>query len=441
MFEAIQENLSKIFSRLTGYGRLSPQIVDETLREIRRALLAADVNFKVAQKLIERVREKAVGKEVMESLTPAQEVIRIVRDEIIEILGGKAFEPDYENFQKPLKIILMGLQGSGKTTTAVKLAAYLKNKKGFKNPAVVACDLERPAAILQLEQMGKEASIKVFKEGSTPIEVAGNALKAGDLYDAYIFDSQGRLHVDDSMMNELRELSDFVKPHLKFLVIDAMTGQESVNVANTFEREIGFDGNIITKLDGDARGGAALSIKEVTGKPVVYAGLGEKIEDLGLFYPERIAGRIMGMGDILTLIEKAEKEVDQKKAVEAQEKLLSGEFTLEDFLEQMKVLKKMGPIKEILSLLPAQATRGLIDHIDDKMLARSEAIILSMTPEERRNPEIINASRKERIASGSGTTIQEVNRILKSYFEAKKMIKSFKKLPKKRFRVKFPFVG
>lgn len=441
MFESIHENLSKIFSRLAGYGKLSPEIVDETLREIRRALLSADVNFKVTQNFVKRVREKAIGKEVMESLTPAQEVIRIVRDEIVKILGDQASEPDYQNIDKPLKIILMGLQGSGKTTTALKLAVYLRDKKMFSKPAVIACDLERPAAVLQLEQMAKETSVKVLREGKTPLEVARNAINNRDLYDVYIFDSQGRLHIDELMMKQLKELSDYVDPHLKFLVIDSMTGQESVNVASTFDEEVGFDGSIITKLDGDARGGAALSIKEVTGKPIVYAGTGERVADIEVFYPDRIAGRIMGMGDVLTLIEKAEKEINQKKTVELQEKLLSGEFTLEDFLEQMKELKRIGSIKEILSFFPAQATRGLIEHVDDRMFARSEAIILSMTVEERRNPVIINASRKERIARGSGTSVQEVNKILKSYFEAKKMFKSLKKLPKKRFGVKFPFIG
>lgn len=441
MFESIHENLSKIFSRLAGYGKLSPEIVDETLREIRRALLSADVNFKVTQNFVKRVREKAIGKEVMESLTPAQEVIRIVRDEIVKILGDQASEPDYQNIDKPLKIILMGLQGSGKTTTALKLAVYLRDKKMFSKPAVIACDLERPAAVLQLEQMAKETSVKVLREGKTPLEVARNAINNRDLYDVYIFDSQGRLHIDELMMKQLKELSDYVDPHLKFLVIDSMTGQESVNVASTFDEEVGFDGSIITKLDGDARGGAALSIKEVTGKPIVYAGTGERVADIEVFYPDRIAGRIMGMGDVLTLIEKAEKEINQKKTGELQEKLLSGEFTLEDFLEQMKELKRIGSIKEILSFFPAQATRGLIEHVDDRMFARSEAIILSMTVEERRNPVIINASRKERIARGSGTSVQEVNKILKSYFEAKKMFKSLKKLPKKRFGVKFPFIG
>lgn len=441
MFELFQENLLKVFSRLKNYGRLTPEIINETLREIRRALLQADVNFKVSKEFEERVREKALGKQVTESLTPAQEVIKIVRDELVEILGSENREPDFASVKRPVKILLIGLQGSGKTTTAIKLALYLKKEKGFLKPVVVACDVERPAAILQLEQLGKSAGIEVFKgNGEDFLEIAEKAIINFANSDALIFDSQGRLHIDEDMLDQLKDLSLMIKPEFKFLVIDAMTGQEAVNVALAFDEKVGVDGLILTKLDGDARGGAALSATKVTGKPVLYIGTGERPDELSLFHPDRVANRILGMGDVLSLIEKAEKELDVKRAEEAQQKLLKGEFTLVDFLEQMREMKKLGGIKEILQMFPAEAVKEVSGILDEKDIKSTEAIILSMTPEERVNPIILNGSRKSRIAKGSGTSIQKVNQLLKSFFESKKLMKSLKKLPNKRFKVKFPFI-
>jgi signal recognition particle subunit SRP54 len=441
MFESLQESLTQIFDRLRGRGMVTPEVLDETLREIRRALLSADVNFKVARDIVEQVREKARGRKVLESLTPAQEVIRVVRDELIEALGGEAFEPDYASFERPVKVLLMGLQGSGKTTSAARLAFYLTHEKGFRRAGVVALDLERPAAVEQLSLLATQAGCEFFGPvNGDVLETARAALADPRGCDVLVFDTQGRLHVDDEMMEALASVATLVKPHVSFLVVDAMTGQEAVSIARLFDERCGFDAVILTKLDGDARGGAALSVRGVTGKPIAYAGIGEKLDALAVFHPDRMAGRILGLGDVLSLIEKAEKEVDARQAEEAQRRMLSGEFTLDDFLDQLRQMKKLGGFGEILSALPKEVTRSLGGAVpDERELKRTEAIILSMTIEERQNPSIIDGSRKARIARGSGTTVSDVNRLIQSYAQAKKLMKQLKKAPKKRFPLQFPF--
>lgn len=439
MFEGITESLRKALSIFNRYGRLTPEVIDEALKEVRKALLSADVNYRAARYLVEQIRQKASDQAVLETLTPYQTMIKIVRDELVDFLGGQPSEPDYNQYTRPVKIMLVGLQGSGKTTTAVKLASYLKNQKKMTEVAIAACDVIRPAAVEQLNQLGKASDIPVISlENADAADVASTALKQGSGFDAIIFDSQGRLHIDEAMMNELNRLSRIINPDLTFLVIDAMTGQEALSVAENFDRVTPLNGLILTKLDGDARGGAALSARYVTGKPPVYAGVGEKISDFQLYDPRRMAERILGMGDLLTLIEKAEKTIDRKKAEEAQQKLLSGTFTLEDYLEQLKELKKMGDFSKLVEQLPYEIRAGIPETFDERMIKRTEAIILSMTPEERANPAIINGSRRARIASGSGTTVQDVNQLLKSYYEMKKMFKSLKK-GKKRKKFPFPF--
>lgn len=441
MFEALQENLSAIFDRLRNRGRVSAEVLDETLREIRRALLAADVNYRVARTIVDRVRERALGRTVLESLTPAQEVIRVVRDELTEALGGAPWEPDYRALPRPTKVVLLGLQGSGKTTTAARLALRLRTERGYARPGLVALDLERPAAVEQLRVLAEEAGCEFFAPaGASAVEAARAALRDARGCDLLVFDTQGRLHVDDAMMAELRDIVAVVEPHVSFLVVDAMTGQEAVSVAEEFAAGCGFDAVILTKLDGDARGGAALSVRGVTGRPVAYAGVGEKLGDLAPFHPDRMAGRILGLGDVLTLIEKAEREVDAKTAEEASRRMLKGEFTLVDFLDQMRQLRRMGGMGEILAALPAGLTKGLPkEAFDERELRRTEAIILSMTIEERLNPSIIDGSRKARIARGSGTTVQDVNRVLASFTQARKLMKQVGKSSGKRFAIKFPF--
>lgn len=437
MFENITESLRRALSIFNKYGKLTPEVVDEALKEVRRALLAADVNYRAAKHLVERIREKATEQSVLETLTPYQTMIKIVRDELTEFLGGQAQEPDYTQFSRPVKILLTGLQGSGKTTTSIKLSLYLRKNRAMENVAVVACDVVRPAAVEQLKQLGAVNNIPVISlDGATSVEVARHAIEKAGNYDALVFDSQGRLHIDEEMMSELRQLYEVIRPDITFLVIDSMIGQEALNVAESFDKTAPVDGLILTKLDGDARGGAALSARYITGKMPVYAGVGEKVDDFQLYEPKRMAERILGMGDVLTLIEKAEKTVDRKKAEEAQRKLLSGSFTLEDYLEQIKEVKKMGDFASLIEQLPYELRSNLPDTFDDRMIKRTEAIILSMTPEERANPAIIDGSRRIRIAAGSGTTVQDVNQLLKSYYEMKKMFKSLKKGKKKR---KFPF--
>jgi signal recognition particle subunit SRP54 len=443
-FEGLSQKLQQTFKKLKGKGKLSEKDVKDGMREVKLALLEADVNFLVVKDFINKVIERAIGSEVMESLTPGQQVIKIVNDELTELMGGvpsrMAFSP-----RGITKIMLVGLQGAGKTTAAAKLAYYLK-KYNNKNPLLVACDIYRPAAIKQLQVVGEKAGVPVFSMGdrASPVDIAkagfSEAEKNGN--DVVIYDTAGRLHIDEKLMDELEEIKGAVKPDEIILVVDAMTGQDAVNAADSFNKKIGIDGVILTKLDGDTRGGAALSVKYVTGKPVKFAGVGEKIEDLEIFYPDRMASRILGMGDVLTLIEKAQQSIDEKKALEMERKLRNQQFTLEDFLEQLKQVKNMGPIDQIMGMIPGlnPGKMGPLD-IDEKELAHVEAIINSMTPEERRDPTIINGSRRRRIASGSGTRIQDVNRLLKQFEQMRKLMKQFADMGKrpKKGKLGFPF--
>lgn len=429
MFENLTDKLQSVFNRLARKGHLTESDVDAALREVRLALLEADVNYKVVKDFLARVRERAVGAEVIQSLTPAQQVIKIVHEELIKTLG----EPGKLNLtgNPPYVIMLVGLQGSGKTTTAAKLALKLR-KKGHK-PLMVAADIRRPAAITQLEVLGRQLNIPVHSEGSTvpPSQICANAVKRAEeeLLSVVILDTAGRLHIDDELMRELEEVKERTSPHEVLLVADAMTGQDAVRVAQEFHQRVGLTGLILTKVDGDARGGAAISMRAVTGVPIKFLGVGEKPDALEEFHPDRLASRILGMGDVLSLIEKAQEAIDQEKAIEAGRKLLAGEFTLEDFLVQIREVKKMGPLSQILELLPgfSNIARELSPEFTDHQLKRVEAIINSMTPEERRHPEIINASRKRRIARGSGTTVQEVNELLAQFRQVQRMMKQLKK--------------
>jgi signal recognition particle subunit SRP54 len=424
MFEAISSRLGEAFTRIRGKGRLSEADVDAALREVRLALLEADVALVVVKSLLERVRVRAVGTEVSASLSPGQQIIKIVHDELITTLGRNA-SPLASAKRAPLVILVAGLQGSGKTTSAAKLANHLK-KKG-KHPMLVAADLQRPAAIEQLETLGQRINVPVHSEpkSQTP-KLAKAAIKAARKSgnDVVIIDTAGRLQIDDELMGELGSLRDAVTPDEILLVVDAMTGQEAVNVAKGFLEHVDVTGILMTKLDGDARGGAAISTREVTGRPIKFVGLGEGIDDLDIFHPERMASRILGMGDVMTLIEKAEAAYDEDDAARAAEKMMSATFDLEDFLEQFQQLRKMGPLQSLVSMLPG-AGQALGDvQVDEADLRRVEAIIRSMTPGERRNPKTINGSRKRRIAAGSGTTPQDVNSVLKKFNEAQKMMKA-----------------
>lgn len=424
IFEGLSEKLQGVLKRIRGLGRVTEKDVKEMMREVKLALLEADVNFKVVRDFINKVSERAVGREVLESLTPGQQVIKIVNEELIELLGGT--QSRIATAPKPPTIIMIvGLQGSGKTTTSAKLANMLR-KQG-KDPLLVACDVYRPAAVKQLEILGKQLDIPVFSlDGKMPVEIAGSASAhaAAKGYDTEIIDTAGRLHIDEEMMEELRQIKNTVKPHEILLVVDAMTGQDAVNAAESFNEKLGIDGIILTKLDGDTRGGAALSVKAVTGKPIKFAAVGEKLSDLEQFYPDRMASRILGMGDVLTLIEKAQETFDEKKAIEMEKKLRTQQFTLEDFLDQMQQIKSMGPISRVIDMIPGLDKRQLAGvDINEKELIHVEAIIKSMTRKERHNPDIINASRKKRIAAGSGTTVQDINRLLKRFEEMKKMFK------------------
>ena len=442
MFENISERLDKVFKKLKGYGKLSEENIQQALREVRLALLEADVNYKVVKDFIARVKERAIGQEVMESLTPAQQVIKIVHEELIKLLGERGQGLNLAGKQ-PAVILLVGLQGSGKTTTAAKLAKWLK-KKG-RRPYLVPADISRPAAIEQLQTLGKQANVEVHptKPGIPVKDIGLQAVSKADLMhlDTVIVDTAGRLHVDEALMKELKELKAALEPQETLLVADAMTGQDAVNIAQKFQEEIGITGVILTKLEGDARGGAALSIQSVTGKPIKFIGVGEKLDELELFHPDRMANRILGMGDVLSLIEKAQETIDQKKAQELKKKLEHNEFTLEDFRDQLRQIRKMGSLEQILSMIPGfnkmnKQLKGMMP--DEKELIQIEAIINSMTPEERKNYQIINASRRRRIAKGSGTKVQDVNRLLKNYAQMNKMLKKMKKNKFKALRGLFP---
>lgn len=441
-FEGLAEKLQNAFKKLRGKGKLSEQDVKTALKEIRMALLEADVNYKVVKDFVKKIEERAVGHEVMESLTPAQQVIKIVNEELTGLMGGQ--KSDLVFAAKPPTVIMMvGLQGAGKTTQSGKLARLLKEKG--KKPLLVAGDIYRPAAIKQLQVLGERLDVPVFSMGdqNSPVDIAKAAIShansAGN--DVVIIDTAGRLHIDEAMMDELKAIKANIKPHEILLVVDAMTGQDAVNVTQNFDEALGIDGVILTKLDGDARGGAALSIKAVTGKPIKFVGMGEKLDALEPFHPDRMASRILGMGDVLTLIEKAEANMNARKAMELEEKLRKNEFTLDDFLEQMEQVRNMGPLDQILGMIPGLSNAGLKNlQVDEKQLDRIQAIIYSMTPEERRNPDIINGSRRRRISAGSGTSIQDVNRLLKQFKQTKKMMRQLSGMTGKgKFKGRIPF--
>jgi len=444
VFESLSEKLQSALSKLRSKGKLTEKDVDAAMREVRLALLEADVNYKVVKDFVKNVKSRAIGAEVMESLTPGQQVIKIVNEELTRLMGEK--EVKLNSSPNPPTIVLMcGLQGSGKTTTSGKLAYNLLKKN--KNPLLVACDIYRPAAIKQLEVVGEKIGVPVFSMGDkiNPVDIAKAAMEHGKKngHDWIIIDTAGRLHVDDELMEELQNIKDAVKPDEILLVVDAMTGQDAVNVAEAFNDKLDITGIILTKLDGDARGGAALSIRAVTGKPIKLVGMGEKLDQLEPFYPDRMASRILGMGDVLSLIEKAQASIDEKKAKELEKKIISQQFTLEDFLEQIDQVRNLGPLDELLGMLPGVNSKALKNlDIDEKELVKIKAIIQSMTKEERANPSIIDSSRRKRIAMGSGTTVQDVNRLLKQFKETKKMMKRFSdmgKTMKKKGRKKFPF--
>src|SRR5947208_2776061 len=429
MFDALSDRFEGIFKRLRSRGRLGETEVDEVLREIRLTLLEADVNFRVVKGVVARIKEKCVGEDLSKSLSPAQQVIKIVHEELVNTLGGENLRIAYAS-KPPTVVLLAGLQGSGKTTTAAKLARWFKQQG--RHPLLVGADLQRPAAVEQLRVLGGQVDVPMFSEATDPVAVARQSVEESQRLgrDVLIVDTAGRLHVDAEMMDQVRDISGAVHPNYTFLVVNAMTGQDAVNVAESFHATLELDGVILTKLDGDARGGAALSVKEVVGRPIAFASTGEKLGDFEPFYPDRMASRILGMGDVLTLIEKAEEAFDQEEAAKAAEKLSRGEFTLEDFLEQMQQVKKMGPLQNLIGMLPGVPKELKKAEIDDSEIARIEAIIRSMTPQERREPQMINGSRRLRIANGSGMTTTEVNQLLKQFKEVQKMMKMLGKGPK-----------
>ena len=441
MFQNLSEKLANAFCKFRNKGKLTEADVREGMREVKLALLEADVNFKVVREFIKKVTERAVGAEVLESLVPSQQIIKIVNEELVELMGKS--QAKLEISSKPPTIVMMvGLQGSGKTTHSGKLAGMYK-KQG-KKPLLVACDIYRPAAIKQLEVVGETLGIPVFQMGTeSPVKIASEAVKYADKngYDMVFLDTAGRLHVDEVLMKELSDIKNTVNPTEILLVVDSMTGQDAVNVAESFNELLDITGVILTKLDGDTRGGAALSVRYVTGKPIKFVGTGEKLDMIEPFYPDRMASRILGMGDVLSLIEKAEQSFDQKKAEEMEKKLREASFTLTDYLEQFRQIKNMGNIKDILAMLPGMSSAVKDADIDDRALSRTEAIILSMTVREREHPEILNASRKKRVAAGSGTSVEEVNRLLKQYEQMNKMMKQFMGNGRKgkKGRMKLPF--
>ena len=423
-FDNLTEKLQNVFKNLRGKGRLTEDDVKTALKEVKMALLEADVNFKVVKNFVKTVQERAVGQDVMNSLTPGQMVIKLVNEELVNLMGSETTEIKLKPSNEISVILMCGLQGAGKTTTTAKIAGKLK-KKG-RRPLLAACDIYRPAAIEQLHKNGEKQDVEVFSMGTShkPVDIAKAAIEhaSKNNLNVVILDTAGRLHIDEDMMAELQEIKSNIEIDDTILEVDAMTGQDAVNVATTFNEKIDIDGVILTKLDGDTRGGAALSIRAVTGKPILFVGMGEKLSDLEQFYPDRMASRILGMGDILTLIEKAESEIDEDKAKEMERKFRKAEFDFNDFLDQMAQMKKMGGIQSILSMLPGIGLPSDIE-IDDSMFSGIEAIIKSMTYEERGNPDIINPSRKRRIAKGAGVDISEVNKLMKQYEQSKKMMK------------------
>ncbi len=427
MFESLGDRLQSVMDKIRGYGKITEENIGEMTREIRLALLEADVNYKVVKEFIASVKEKALGEEVAKSLKPGEMFVKIVKDELVELLGGE--KQDLYMSGSPSILMLVGLQGSGKTTSIAKIAAHIR-KKNKKKPLLVACDVYRPAAIQQLEQLGKELNIPVYTEGKgNPVEISKNAVAHAkeNGYDYVLIDTAGRLHIDEELMNELDNITKEVNPNEILLVVDSMTGQDAINVIEGFNNRLKLTGAILTKLDGDTRGGAALSIRHLTNVPIKFIGVSEKMDGLEEFYPERMATRILGMGDIMSIVEKAESVLDEEVALKAAKKIQKGDFDLEDFLEQLNQIKKLGPLENILKMLPGAKKMGLNNvQINPKDMAHIEAIIQSMTKEERRNPSILKASRKIRIAKGSGRSVEEVNRLLKQFEEMKKMMKMMK---------------
>ena len=429
MFDSLSDRLQGITKRLRGKGRLSESDVDEVLAEIRTALLEADVNVGVVRDVVARIREGAIGSAVSEALDPGQQIIKIVNAELVAMLGGETLKIAYAS-HPPTVVLMAGLQGSGKTTSAAKLARWFKSQG--RQPLLVGADLQRPAAVEQLRTLGQQIGIPVFSEPGDPVTTARRGLEEARRLgkDILIVDTAGRLAIDEEMMQQVADISAQVKPNYTFLVVDAMTGQDAVTVAQAFDARLSIDGVILSKLDGDARGGAALSVKSVLGKPIAFAATGERIDAFEQFHPDRMAGRILGMGDVLTLIEQAEKVFEQDKAEEAAQRMLEGQFTLEDFLEQLQQIKKMGPISGIMNMLPGMPKEMKNAEIGDDMLTSTEAIIRSMTPQERRSPDIINGSRRSRIAKGSGTQVADINKLIKQFTEMQKMMKKMGGLAK-----------
>ncbi len=429
-FDSLSEKLQSVFKGLRSKGRLTEEDVKAALKEVKLALLEADVNFKVVKQFVKSVQERAVGEEVLNSLTPGQMVIKIVNEEMVKLMGSETTELKLRPSNEVTVVMMMGLQGAGKTTTAAKLAGKLKQKSNKWKPLLVACDVYRPAAIKQLQVNGEKQGVEVFSmgDGHNPVNIAKAAYEHAKSKgnNILILDTAGRLQIDENMMEELQNIKKELNVDHSILVVDGMTGQEAVNVASTFEEKVGISGVILTKLDGDTRGGAALSIRAVTGKPILYIGMGEKLSDLEQFYPDRMASRILGMGDVLTLIEKASEELDEEKSKQMMENMKKNQFGFDDYLESMNQMKKMGGLSSILGMMPGMGgaqLKQIEDAMDEKKMARIEAIILSMTPKERRNPDIINPSRKRRIAKGAGVDISEVNRLVKQFEQSRKLMK------------------
>ncbi|MBT2715153.1 signal recognition particle protein [Bacillus sp. ISL-57] len=444
-FEGLADRLQSTMQKIRGKGKVNEADVKEMMREVRLALLEADVNFKVVKDFVKRVSERSVGQEVLKSLTPGQQVIKVVKEELTELMGGEQSKIAVAS-KPPTVIMMVGLQGAGKTTTTGKLANLLR-KKYNRKPLLVAADIYRPAAIKQLETLGKQLSMPVFSLGDqvSPVEIAKKAIEKAkeEHHDYVLIDTAGRLHVDENLMGELKDIKELTNPDEIFLVVDAMTGQDAVNVAQSFNEQLGLTGVVLTKLDGDTRGGAALSIRSVTDTPIKFVGMGEKLDALEAFHPERMASRILGMGDVLTLIEKAQANVDEEKAKELEKKMRTATFTFDDFLDQLGQVRNMGPLDDILKMIPgANKMKGMDNlQIDEKQIGHVEAIIRSMTTHEKEHPETMNASRKKRIAKGSGRSIQEVNRLLKQFEEMKKMMKQVTNMQKgKKKGFKFPFM-
>lgn len=427
MFENLGDRLQNAMDKIRGYGKITEANVSEVTREIRLALLEADVNYTVVKEFIAKVKEKALGEEVTKSLKPGEQFVKIVKDELVELLGGNAEELNMTG--KPATLMLVGLQGSGKTTTIAKLANLLR-KKYKKKPLLVACDVYRKAAIDQLKQLGKELNIEVYEEGTlNPVEISKNAIQYAkdNHYDYVLIDTAGRLHIDAELMDELKNINETINPNEIILVLDSMVGQDAVNVIQGFNETLPLTGAILTKLDGDTRGGAALSIRHLTNVPIKFIGTSEKLDGLEVFHPERMATRILGMGDIMSMLERAEEVIDEEEAMNAAKKLQKGSFDLEDFLGYMKQIKKMGPLENLIKMIPGAKKMGLTNvKVDPKDMAHVEAIILSMTPYERRHPEVLKASRKQRIAKGSARSVEEVNRLLKQFEQMKKMMKQMR---------------